>query len=732
MSSRESLQEVIEDFSVPTFVRFLRTACSSFKPVTDDFSHYLDKGEPLFSDFSKIGYIEFSDSQTLLAAAVKINKELTSRTSKTKQYDLAKKVLKDTFDDAGLFLFYDDQGHFRLSLVCAQYMGPKRQFTTFRRYTYFVSPDLSNKTFLNQVGKCSFAGIDEILEAFSIEAVSNDFYNEFEVRFKKLASSVKGSPRIGSQLREDFALLFSIRIIFLGFVQKRGWLGGKLNFIQGFWKEYDDSYKRDGFYTEWLHPLFFKALNSEPGTKVNWNSNDFSRETEAILQMAPYLNGELFKEKQGVDDQELWLPDKVIGEFIDWLFQYNFTIEENDLYDEELELNPEFLGIIFERLVNKKDGAVYTPRPEVDLMCRLALLNWLDKNSDVDRRELYYQFFREGGDSAEYDGDQKDGNFSANEIRQLVELLEGVSVCDPAAGSGAFEVGMLHVINETLESLYNNPKCPDDIEKKDAFERKKAIIGRSLYGVEVKRWAVWINQLRLWLTLFIDMPDDMKNSRKPLLPSLNFKVRRGDSLVQRIGGKLFPVQGHADVTPAIKRRITELKKAKLDFFYNRGVDEETVKLLEYRVFKEIIQSEIEEIDRKIELRSRGTDKGAAGPQLSLLDSDPHGLGSQGNLLQTGETKRISKTVSRDIELEWQKENLQSELKNLREKHPLVWSIEFSEIFYDKGGFDVIIGNPPYVRQEDITDPEGILEPKAYKEQLQETMGLDFPKYFTGN
>lgn len=716
MSKRELLQDLIQNFAPSNLNRFLSAANPDFKPIQEDLSHCLDT-DGYFSDFRKTGHIEFKDGRRLLVATIRSDKEITERTSKKKQYDLGKKVLKGQLYDSGLFLFHNTQGTFRLSFINAQYMGPKRGFTPFRRYTYFVTPEFSNKTFLNQVSRCSFSSIEDILEAFSIEAVSGAFYNEFKPHFDKIAAAVKGQLDIANALKEDFALLFAIRIIFLGFVQKKGWLGDNPRFIQDFWEEYKRQFEGcNEFYEKWLTPLFFQALNSPPGQKVQWNNNDFSQKTESILQMAPYLNGELFKKKKGVDDQGLWLPDKVIGEYVDWLFQYNFTIEENELYDEELELNPEFLGIIFERLVNKADGAVYTPRTEVDLMCRLALLNWLDKNSKADQRELYYQFFREGGGGAQFDGDQKEGNFSANEIRQLVELLESVTVCDPAAGSGAFEVGMMHVINETLDSLYNNPKCPDDVPRKDPFQRKKAIIGRSLYGVEVKRWAVWINQLRLWLTLFIDMPNDMRNSFTPLLPSLNFKIRRGDSLVQRIGGKLFPVHGHADVPPAIKKKITELKKAKLDFFYNKGMEEEMVRQMEYQAFQTVIQSQIAEKQKA--LAAVEPPKKQMGLGFAAEEAE------QGHFLKLEQFEKKRQTLKEEIE------ELKAELQNLQEEHPLIWSIEFSEIFYEKGGFDIIIGNPPYVRQEDITDPDGGFEPRTYKDLLQQTMRLDYPKYFT--
>jgi hypothetical protein len=275
---------------------------------------------------------------------------------------------------------------------------------------------------------------------------------------------------------------------------------------------------------------------------------------------------------------------------------------------------------------------------------------------------------------------------------------------------------MLHVINETLESLYKNHNCPPDIQQKDAFERKKAIIGQSLYGVEVKRWAVWINQLRLWLTLFIDMPDDMKNSLTPLLPSLNFKIRRGDSIVQRIGGKLFPVHGETDLPKTIRDKIDELKKEKIDFYYNRGKDEKFVHKLETDVFKKIV-------NEQIKIKQKQLDS-IAKPQKQL------GLGfgksetEQKHLLELASYEKKRSELIADIE------ELKLEYSNLSEEHPLIWSIEFSEIFYDRGGFDIIIGNPPYVRQEDIADPDGNVEPKAYKDLLHQTMRLDYPKYFT--
>jgi hypothetical protein len=722
MSNKDVLEQLATCFELQKLIDYYKSASSKFRPQNTDVSEVLSTiNDPRFEAITQIGEIEYDNASRLGFFVCPLTKDLTEKTSKKIQYDIGKKLLKVNFYDAGIFVFYGANKSFRLSLIAASYLGPKREFTTFRRYTYFVSPELTNKTFIKQLSRCDFSSIEKILQAFSIEAVSEEFYNSFKPKFDEIASSIKDG-KIDNQTRQDFALLFAIRIIFLGFVEKRGWLGGNEKFIQSFWAEYNQHKQKskcsDEFYTRWLEPLFFEALNSEPGKKVEWGNNDFSEETEKILQMAPFLNGELFKRKQGkqgVDDKGFYLPDKVIGEFLDFLFQYNFTIDENTAYDEELELNPEFLGIIFERFVNQELGAIYTPRTEVDLMCRLSLLRWLERKNEFDAKELHYLFFRTGGKGAEFEEDQKEGNFSEKEIRKLLEFLENVTICDPAAGSGAFEVGMLQVINETIEKLYKMPHFPEDVEKKEGYERKKSIIAKSLYGVEVQGYAVWINQLRLWLTLFIDMPDEMKSSLKPLLPCLNFKVRRGDSLIQRIGNKMFPVQGDTDLPKAIREKIDDLKKEKNDFYYNRGKDEKFIHQLETQVFKKIVDGQIASRQKKLD--------SIAKPQKQL------GLGFGKSEVEQKHLLELVNYEKNRNELTAEIEELRAEYQNLTEEHPLIWSIEFSEIFYDKGGFDIIIGNPPYVNQLEIADPEGKVEPKEYKKLLYQMADLDYPRHF---
>lgn len=711
----DSVQKLIQWFSPKILTNFLRQIAPSFRPAPSSLNEFLDPDDR-FDQAEQLGEIELSNSQSVLVGAVHVSQELTHRSGKRRQYELVKRILKAGNHNAGIFAFYDDRKCFRLSLITVSYHGTHRQFSTFHRYTFFVDPSLPNKTFVQQMTNANFATLEGILKTFSLEAVSDEFYKEFKPQFDALAEEVQGKK--DPDLAKDFALLFVIRTIFLGFVQKKGWLGQNPRFLQDFWAEYQRTSANDTFYKEWLEPLFFEALNSPPGRKVSYGHAPFSPDTQKILQMAPYLNGELFKRKRGVDDQGLWLPDAVIGQFFDFLFQYNFTVEENELYDEELELNPEFLGIIFERLTNMEQGAVYTPRVEVDLMCRLALVKWLEQTTSIQKEDLYHLFFREAGTGQEFDEYQRQGDFSPAEIRTLIERLESVTVCDPAAGSGAFLVGMLQVLDQVLDNLYSRNNTPEDCKKRarDPYERKRSIIANSLYGVEVKRWAVWISHLRLWLALFVDMPDNAQTSFDPLLPSLTFKVRVGDSLVQRIGGKTFPVFGHINLTPEIKRHIAELKKKKHDFYYHRKDDTpiDAYRLIEQEelsVFHAILDAEIQ--DRRNRLRD------LSARQETLIPLDP----------TQAELDRAQATAEQRAALEREITDLEAQKHHLKDERPFIWNIEFAEIFFDKGGFDIVIGNPPYVRQEDITDPNGLLSSQEYKEALKEMVRLDFPEYF---
>jgi len=237
MDNREITKDLIAGFEPGKLTNLLRLVAPDFRPATTRFDDFIKDGWP-FDDARQLGIIELPESQSVLVAAVHVTDELTTRSSKKIQYELGKHILKAGNHNAGIFAFYDGTGRFRLSLITVTYSGTRRQFSTFRRYTFFVDPQLPNKTFVNQIGRADFSSLEKLLEAFSLEAVSDAFYQEFKPKFDVIAATVivgrdssrpsrPSRPSIErnefrpTQLQQDFALLFAIRIIFLGFVQKK-------------------------------------------------------------------------------------------------------------------------------------------------------------------------------------------------------------------------------------------------------------------------------------------------------------------------------------------------------------------------------------------------------------------------------------------------------------------------------------------------------------------------------
>lgn len=225
----ETWENLCKTFTSEKLADLLRRTAPGFRPGHDSLDIYFE-GDEAFNKANQIGVIELPDAETVIVGVVYVQGELTARSGKRKQYDLTKRILKSGNHNAGIFAFYDNAGRFRFSLVTVTYHGTRRQFSTFRRYTFFVDPELPNKTFLQQMQSTDFSELAGILETFSLEAVSDEFYREFEPRFQAIANAVQGTE--DADFKQDLAMLFVIRIIFLGFVQKKGWLGNNPKFMQ--------------------------------------------------------------------------------------------------------------------------------------------------------------------------------------------------------------------------------------------------------------------------------------------------------------------------------------------------------------------------------------------------------------------------------------------------------------------------------------------------------------------
>lgn len=576
-------------------------------------------------------------------------------------------------------------------------------------------------------------------QAFDKLRLTEKFFNEYKTVFDILQNDL--AKQTGDEIwAHDYALQFLNRCMFLYFIQRKKWLGDDCEFMKNFLQAYEQSGQPDDtFFENWLKVLFFEAFNNKYTVRRSYMPESIHK----ILLMAPYLNGGLFSEnKLDKPDFDFHITDTRFRKVLDLLERYNFTVNESTPLDIEVAVDAEMLGMVYETLVNIAEdedrrgdaGIFYTPRVEVDLMCRLSVVNYLSNRLGTQHRELFYKWLFAFSSDKERIAEK--GICEKQLVKPLREALENLTVVDPACGSGAFLVGMLLVLDNLFDRL-------DRIEGKprSIYSRRKEIIGRSLYGVDIKDWACHVAELRLWLALIVDADftaADLHIRREPLLPNFTFNIRCGDSLVQEVGGlDIAHRKGLSELSATMKRKLTELKNEKIKFYNNdpdakfKTVDK--LKQQEVYIFRQLLEDRVAQIQAKLneQLRIQQAKKESAGRQRNLLTGELEGPSKQWTLDMELREQHIA--VLRDEKN--QLEQLAGTLNN-QSKIPFVWDISFAEIFGDdKQGFDIVIGNPPYVRQEKIADPR--LRPeqitpdnkRAYKEKLQRLVYRTWDKWF---
>ncbi|MDO9577355.1 MAG: Eco57I restriction-modification methylase domain-containing protein [Candidatus Cloacimonadales bacterium] len=583
-------------------------------------------------------------------------------------------------------------------------------------------------------------------EAFDVEKVTEKFFEDYKALFDEIKTYLHNQSQEKSWAH-DFTLQFLNRIMFIYFIQRKGWMGEDADFLHNFWMGYKKSdHAENTFYSKWLSILLFQTFN---GKKYDERSRHFPDDIKSILNLAPYLNGGLFTENK-LDEigktQNIKIEDKCFKTIFEFFNSYNFTISEDSPFDQEVAVDPEMIGKVYESLVNVSEeidergeaGIFYTPRIEIDLMCKLSLVAFLTNHLGSEHKPLLYEFIM-AFDAEEKE--QADAQITEKTLWQTIEsLLRDLTVVDPACGSGSFPVGMLQI----LDDLFIRIDAALNRHSESSYDRKKRIIGNSLYGVDVMKWAVDVAELRLWLQLIIDTEIPLSQRQLfPLLPNLDFKIRQGDSLVQEIGGIDFGhYKKYTTVDTRIKKLITEFKKAKYDYYQNvdnqKYRSEDQVKQQERNIFLEILKCQKLQKQKEIDkLNDEKADKKSV--QVQSFDFAGGDDPVQADWADDKIDGKIS-AIRKEIELI---EADIDELKKNEKNMPFVWDISFVEIFSgDNHGFDIVIGNPPYVRQEKIADP--LKDPanyggedtaawkqqkQKYKAKLMRSVYLEFPKYF---
>ena len=574
--------------------------------------------------------------------------------------------------DAALAVF-NDGTNWRLSLIC----DLKEDATSTKRFTYvfgdekafYKTPILRFESLRTKANEFL-----EIKKAFSVEALSDDFFDEYRKQYAEFVKFLTGKEYVkkgnkwveqetgepdaqyftsfkkDDKLVRDYIKKMMGRIVFLYFLQSKGWLAGNLHYMHDLFYDASDEVKGD-FLDKVLEPMFFGLLNTKPEDRssaplVNGVGVKYIPNADEI----PYLNGGLFQQEK-IDEVESVFPAGMFQSLFDFFDSYNFTIDENDPNDAEVGVDPEMLGKIFENLLedNKDKGAFYTPKEIVRYMCQESLTAYLQTGIDDAEVKGHIANFVKTNDVEEL------GGASSELAMSIDQKLIDVKICDPAIGSGAFPMGL-------LRELYACRKSIEIFEEDNAADIKRHIIQNNIYGVDIEKGAVDIARLRFWLALIIDEKEPMP------LPNLDFKIMQGNSLLESYKG--------VDLDVTSKKLKTGKDTKKTRGVLSLGFEETDVQ----KIIQDLVKSYFSITDHTLRAQRR--------QQIDKYVKDYIKVCAEGN-------HEVQDAVD---ELEIPNDQF------------FLWHTYFADVF-EQGGFDIVIGNPPYVNVEGIS----VEDKKIYKD-----------------
>lgn len=729
--SQVKFQKLINDFSPASLAEVFRSH-DFFRIKENTLASFSNEQ---FTEFTQLGDFDLEDNTNIIVVCARSLTPLNERASRKNQYDLSKKVLKNFIKArAGIFVYYDNKGDFRMSLIYADYVGTKINYSTFRRFTYFVSKDQKNITFLQQVTSLNFTNFKELKDLFSVEKVTKEFFKKYRDLFNEILEDFEKNTEFqnivvntGISTTPDFVKKLMGQIVFLYFVQKKGWLGVQPNKN---WGEGDYSYLRTlfenckkagkNYFNDYLEPLFYEALAEKRG------EDDFF---EKLNCRVPFLNGGLFESVYDWKTTEINIHNEVLGKLLDFFDQYNFTVDENTPSDQEISVDPEMLGKIFEELLGVKDrkdkGAFYTPREIVHYMCRESLIQHLvsDNTAPEDRIRRLFDI-KDTDLSLVVENEEKAKNIKdVKEISEKIDFsLRNVKIVDPAVGSGAFPMGMLNEISSVRHYLNTNflHKTNDTGKELSLYDIKKETLENCIYAVDLEPGAVEIAKLRFWLALIVEFESNDPKIAPPVLPNLDYKIMQGNSLLEEYEGvKLFDEKIIKTIDTGKEKQIEDLEKKRSILqkeYFKLDADNKLtpIRKVELDTEAKSIHDQLKRLTQKekITIESSG-----------LFDFDKH----KESKIKADELKFLQKqffetnkkdkkeSIKKQIEkLEWElieatlvEQGKTSELSKIEEfkksktKPFFLWKLHFADVFEQKGGFDIVIGNPPYVNVEQI-------------------------------
>jgi hypothetical protein len=572
-----------------------------------------------------------------------------------------------------------------------------------------------------------------VRDAFDVEAVTKKFFRAFVDVFLAFKAAIAETPGLSpEQVRLEAQTLLD-RLIFLYFIQRRGWLAGDKRFLyNAFSREHAAKPDENSYYSSFVAGLFLALSNKELNAEYP--------------HRVPFLNGGLFDLDPFERTAASWrikVPNRVFAKAFEDLFErYNFTVREDTPLDQEVAIDPEMLGKVFESLIlegekaNSDDdlrhatGSYYTPREVVHFMSRQAIASylrsqfakaypqqaedpWLPPRMNPWRAKDKVALLLSPGEfdyATKEDLAQVRAALTVGEAQFLKNAVLRLRVLDPAVGSGAFLIGALHELVNIVKVLDYCLDGPVERDPNYHYRLKRDAIGQGLYGVDIQEQAVRIAELRLWLSLAVDyVPKQTVSGQQgsiddvssiPTLPNLSYQVREGDTLSDQLFGihintrvnavlddnrtsrLLEPsIRRYRDLKASFFRESDALEKAKLEFQLT-GLRLELAKaLLEAEVKRSSVADNL--FGRRSRAQQALAEQNAQAraalrqvEALQALAQEAAGPGEPGKM-----TSRLAK--------------LRAELGS-----SFIWDVDFADIKAD-GGFDIVLANPPYLRQEAI-------------------------------
>lgn len=588
--------------------------------------------------------------------------------------NLVKSFINPTWGefDAALVVF-DSGDHWRLSFIC----DIKGEATSPKRYTYvFGSDDLLYRTPIERFNFLKKKGIsfENLKTAFSVEALSNEFFDRYREQYADFIQYITGKRfvKVGSKWEEK--RLSEPNAALMGafdynekkirdYVKK---MMGRITFLHFLQRKgwmcgdlnymqnmFENSLYKNDYLDSVLEPLFFGILNTKPAEREALFA-DYDWDKSLLNEWKDIpYLNGGLFERDKEDEPESRFPADHFKRLFQFFSEYNFTIDENDPNDAEVGVDPEMLGKIFENLLEDNKDKGAFYTPK-------EIVHYMCQESLIAYLETNTSVAKDKIRQFVLSPEEGVKDIPENKKPKLLTALENVKICDPAIGSGAFPMGLLNELLHCREVLSG--------DHYDRAKIKKSIIQNNIYGVDIEKGAVDIARLRFWLSIVVD-----EETPSPL-PNLDYKIMQGNSLIESFMG--------VDLSKLTYEREYKKDKGEISLFDNEK--NRLQKTVSHLLFSYYCCSDH---DRKMTLQ-----------------------------------QEISDTINKQLEAQAYDSTILDKLKtiNLAENSNFfLWHTWFSDVFNrdDKEGFDIVIGNPPYVSAVNMarTDEEKLLYKQSYPE-----------------